>query len=103
MAEIFQYMEILCGNNAKVTQRGGWYIQVFGKIFLGDYVQITQNCIISRNHKLTDQEEYIDYETIIGNYYWIACNSLIMAWVILRPRAVVADSVVKKSFQKDST
>lgn len=70
---------IIVGKNCKVTQRGGCYIQGWGKIFIGDYVEITQNCIIiSRNHKLTNQGEYTDYETIIGDHCWIASNSLIM-------------------------
>lgn len=91
---------ILVGKNCKITQRGGCYIQGWGKIFIGDYVEITQNCIIiSRNHSLTNQAEHIDKETIIGDHCWIASNSLIMAGVVLGPRTVVAaGSVVTKSF-----
>lgn len=91
---------ILVGKNVKVSQRGGCYIQGWGKLFLGDYVEITQNCIIiTRNHKLTNQGEYVDYETIIGDHCWIASNSLIMGGVVLGPRTVVAaGSVVTKSF-----
>lgn len=91
---------ILVGKNCKVTQRGGCYIQGWGRIFIGDYVEITQNCIIiSRNHLLTDQSEHIDKETIIGDHCWIASNSLIMGGVVLGPRTVVAaGSVVTKSF-----
>lgn len=91
---------ILIGKNVKLTQRGGCYIQGGGKIFIGDYVEITQNCIIiSRNHLLTNQAEYVDKETIIGDNCWIASNSCILAGVVLGPRTVVAaGSVVTKSF-----
>lgn len=91
---------ILIGKHVKLTQRGGCYIQGGGKIFIGDYVEITQNCIIiSRNHLLTNQAEHVDKETIIGDHCWIASNSLIMAGVVLGPRTVVAaGSVVTKSF-----
>lgn len=91
---------LLVGKNVKLTQRGGCYIQGWGKVFIGDYVEITQNCIIiSSNHKLTNQAENVFKETIIGDHCWIASNSLIMAGVVLGPRTVVAaGSVVTKSF-----
>lgn len=91
---------LLIGKNVKLTQRGGCYIQGWGKVFIGDYVEITQNCIIiSSNHKLTNQAENVFKETIIGDHCWIASNSLIMAGVVLGPRTVVAaGSVVTKSF-----
>lgn len=91
---------VLIGKHVKLTQRGGCYIQGGGKVFIGDYVEITQNCIIiSRNHLLTNQAAHIDKETIIGDHCWIASNSMIMAGVILGPRTVVAaGSVVTKSF-----
>ena len=94
------YGNIVVGKNCKVTQRGGCYIQGLGKLFIGDYVQITQNCIlISRNHLLTNQDEHVDMETIIGDHCWIASNSIILGGVILGPRTVVAaGSVVTKSF-----
>ena len=91
---------LLIGKHVKLTQRGGCYIQGWGKLFIGDYVEITQNCIIiSRNHLLTNQAEHVDKETIIGDHCWIASNSLIMGGVVLGPRTVVAaGSVVTKSF-----
>lgn len=91
---------LLIGKNVKLTQRGGCYIQGWGKVFIGDYVEITQNCIIiSSNHSLTNQTVNIYKETIIGDHCWIASNSLIMAGVVLGPRTVVAaGSVVTKSF-----
>ena len=91
---------LLIGKHVKLTQRGGCYIQGLGKIFIGDYVEITQNCIIiSRNHLLANQAEHIDKETIIGDHCWIASNAMIMAGVVLGPRTVVAaGAVVTKSF-----
>ena len=91
---------LLIGKHVKLTQRGGCYIQGFGKIFIGDYVEIAQNCIIiSSNHSLINQAENIKKETIIGDHCWIASNSMIMAGVVLGRRTVVAaGSVVTKSF-----
>lgn len=91
---------LLIGKHVKLTQRGGCYIQGYGNVFIGDYVEIAQNCIIiSSNHSLTNQKECIKKETIIGDHCWIASNSMIMAGVILGRRTVVAaGSVVTKSF-----
>ena len=91
---------ILVGKNCKVTQRGGCYIQGHGKIFIGDYVEITQNCILtSSNHSLTNQSINVKKEIIIGDHCWIGSNACIMGGVILGPRTVVgAGSVVTKSF-----
>lgn len=91
---------ILVGKNSKVTQRGGCYIQGLGKVFIGDYVRIAQNCIVtSSNHDVLDHSKEIAKETIIGDYCWIASNACIMAGVVLGPRTVVgAGAVVTKSF-----
>ena len=91
---------ILVGKNTKVTQRGGVYIQGTGSLFIGDYVDITQNCIItSSNHDMLNQDRYIRKETIIGDQCWIASNVCINAGVVLGPRTIVGSgSVVTKSF-----
>ena len=91
---------ILMGKNSKLALRGGCYIQGIGKLFVGDYVSITQNCIIiSANHNIYNQDEHIRKETIIGDYCWIASNACIMAGVVLGPRTIVAaGAIVTKSF-----
>lgn len=91
---------ILMGKNSKLALRGGCYIQGIGKIFVGDYVEITQNCIIiSANHDVNNQDKHIRKETIIGDHCWIASNACIMAGVVLGPRTIVAaGAVVTKSF-----
>lgn len=91
---------ILMGKNSKLALRGGCYIQGFGKLFIGDYVNITQNCIIiSANHDIYNQDRHIIKETIIGDQCWIGSNACIMAGVVLGPRTIVgAGSVVTKSF-----
>ena len=91
---------ILVGKNSKLTQRGGCYIQGKGKIFIGDYVNIAQNCIItSSNHDMMNHDHYIKKETIIGDQCWISSNVCINAGVVLGPRTIVgAGSVVTKSF-----
>lgn len=94
------YGNILMGKNSKLALRGGCYIQGQGRLFVGDYVEITQNCIvITANHNLYNQEEHTYKETIIGDHCWIASNACIMAGVVLGPRTIVAaGSVVTKSF-----
>ena len=91
---------VIVGKHVKLTQRGGCYIQGWGKIFIGDYVEIAQNSIvISANHSLTNQAESTKKETIIGDHCWIASNAMIMAGVVLGPRTVVAaGAVVTKNF-----
>ena len=91
---------ILMGKKSKLALRGGCYIQGYGKLFIGDYVNITQNCIVlSANHNIYNQDEHIKKETIIGDQCWIGSNACIMAGVVLGPRTVVgAGSVVTKSF-----
>ena len=91
---------ILMGKNSKLALRGGCYIQGVGKLFIGDYVNITQNCIvISANHNIYNQDEHIKKETIIGDQCWIGSNACIMAGVVLGPRTIVAaGAVVTKSF-----
>ncbi|MBD5321135.1 MAG: acyltransferase [Bacteroides sp.] len=91
---------ILMGKNSKLALRGGCYIQGLGKLFIGDYVSITQNCIIiTANHDIYNQEKHTFKETIIGDHCWIASNACIMAGVVLGPRTIVAaGAVVTKSF-----
>lgn len=70
---------ILVGKNVKVTQRGGCYVQGIGKVFIGDYTTITQNCIItSANHSLTNHNVEVKKEVVIGDHCWIASNTCIM-------------------------
>ncbi len=91
---------IILGKNSVIGQRGGCYIQGNGKLFIGDYVRIAQNVIItSDNHDPLNHKLKIKKETIIGDYCWIASNACIMAGVVLGPRTIVgAGSVVTKSF-----
>lgn len=92
--------KILMGKNSKLALRGGCYIQGIGKLFIGDYVSITQNCIVlSANHNIYNQDEHIEKETIIGDQCWVASNACIMAGVVLGPRTIVAaGAIVTKSF-----
>jgi len=91
---------IILGKGSVIGQRGGCYIQGIGKLFIGDYVRIAQNCIItSANHNVLDHSIEVKKETIIGDYCWIASNACVMAGVVLGPRTIVgAGSVVTKSF-----
>ena len=70
---------ILVGNNVKVTQRGGCYVQGWGSVFLGDYTVIAQNSIItSANHSLTNHDVSVKKEVIIGDHCWFASNVCVM-------------------------
>lgn len=91
---------IFVGKGSRVGHRPNCIIQGRGKVFIGDYVEIGPNSvIISGNHSLTNQNDVIRKETIIGDNCWIASSCVILAGVVLGPRTVVgAGSVVTKSF-----
>lgn len=80
--------------------RPGCYIQGAGKVFIGNYVQFGPNVgVLSSNHDLYDQNQYINKTIKIGDYSWIGMNSVITAGVELGTRTIVAaGSVVTKSF-----
>lgn len=78
----------------------GCYIQGIGKIFIGDYTQISANVgIITANHDLNDTRNHEVKSVEIGQYCWIGMNSVILPGVKLGDHTVVgAGSVVTKSF-----
>lgn len=91
---------VVVGKGARLGHRPNCIIQGRGRVFVGDYVGMGPNSvIISGNHSLTNQEEAVRKETIIGDYCWIASSCNILAGVVLGPRTIVgAGSVVTKSF-----
>jgi acetyltransferase-like isoleucine patch superfamily enzyme len=78
----------------------GCYIQGIGKIYIGDYTQISANVgLISSNHSPYDTRKHIIEEIRIGKYCWIGMNSTILPNVTLGDFTIVgAGSVVTKSF-----
>jgi acetyltransferase-like isoleucine patch superfamily enzyme len=81
----------------------GCYIQGAGKIYIGDYTQISANVgIISVNHSLYDNRQHVNYNSVvIGKYCWIAMNVMILPGVKLGDFTIVgAGSVVTKSFEE---
>ena len=79
----------------------GCYIQGVGKIYVGDYTQLSANIgIISANHDTTDNRKHTVVTTVtIGKYCWIGMNSMILPGVQLGDYTIVgAGSVVTKSF-----
>ncbi|MFA7090238.1 MAG: acyltransferase [Arcobacteraceae bacterium] len=78
----------------------GCYIQGNGKVFIGDYTQISANVgIISSNHNLYDTRKHNVSQVIIGKYCWLGMNTMILPGVELGDFTIVgAGSVVSKSF-----
>ena len=99
-SEVTRCRNIFVGINSMAGIRPGCYIQGNGKVFIGDYVSLPNNCcIISGNHDFYDHLTSNDKEVIIGDYTWIGVNSVVLPGVVLGPRTVVAaGSVVTKSF-----
>lgn len=78
----------------------GCYIQGVGKIYIGNYTQISANVgIITANHDVYDARKHLVGEVKIGRYCWIGMNSMILPNVELGDFTVVgAGSVVTRSF-----
>ncbi|MDO9181458.1 MAG: acyltransferase [Bacteriovorax sp.] len=78
----------------------GCYIQGIGKIYIGDYTQISANVgIITANHDLYDSRKHMPNSVVIGKYSWIGMNAMILPGVVLGDFTIVgAGSVVTKSF-----
>lgn len=79
----------------------GCYIQGIGKIFIGDYTQISCNVgLITSNHDVYDNRMHSVVEEIrIGEYCWIGMNTVILPGVTLGDFTIVgAGAVVKHSF-----
>jgi len=80
----------------------GCYIQGIGKIYIGDYSQISSNVgIITANHDIYDTRKHEVKSVVIGKYCWIGMNSMILPGVELGDFTIVgAGSVVTKSFSE---
>ncbi|MCP4325919.1 MAG: acyltransferase [Alteromonadales bacterium] len=78
----------------------GCYIQGIGKIYIGDYTQISANVgIITANHELHDSTKHVIDTVRIGKYCWIGMNVMILPGVELGDHTIVgAGSVVTKPF-----
>ena len=78
----------------------GCYIQAIGKIYIGDYTQISANVgIVSANHDLYDNRSHLIEEVRIGKYCWLGMGVLVMPGVVLGDYTIVgAGSVVTRSF-----
>lgn len=91
---------VYCGIETNPGYMPGCYIQAIGKIYIGDYTQVSANVgIISANHNLTDTRKHILQNVVIGKYCWIGMGAIILPGVILGDFTVVgAGSIVSKSF-----
>lgn len=78
----------------------GCYIQGIGKIYIGDYTQISANVgIITANHDLYDTRMHDVKNVTIGKYCWLGMNVMVLPGVTLGDNTIVgAGSVVTKSF-----
>jgi len=94
---------ILCGIETCPGYMPGCYISGYGKLYIGDYTQISSNVgIITTNHDYYDNRKVVyKRPTIIGKYCWIGMNSTILPGVELGDFTIVAaGSIVSKSFKK---
>ncbi|OPY79866.1 MAG: putative acetyltransferase [Syntrophorhabdus sp. PtaU1.Bin153] len=79
----------------------GCYIQGHGRIYIGDYTQISCNVgMITSNHDLTDNRKHsVVKDIVVGRYCWIGMNVVVLPGVILGDYTIVAaGSVVSTSF-----
>ncbi|WP_330217632.1 acyltransferase [Endozoicomonas numazuensis] len=94
---------VYCGVETCPGFMPGCYIQAGGKIFIGNYTQISANVgIITKNHTLGDNRAHMpSRDVVIGEYCWIAMNCMILPGVKLGDFTVVAaGAVVTKSFEE---
>lgn len=94
------YKNVFAGIDTCPGYMPGCYIQAIGKIYIGDYTQISANVgIITANHDLYDSRRHNVKAVIIGKYCWIGMNAIILPGVTLGDHVIVgAGSVVTKSF-----
>jgi acetyltransferase-like isoleucine patch superfamily enzyme len=98
---IMNYRNVYAGVETSPGFMPGCYIQGIGKIYIGDYTQISCNVgMITSNHDLEDSRKHTVVKNIlIGKYCWIGMNSMILPGVELGDYTIVgAGSVVTKSF-----
>lgn len=96
------HKNILAGVETCPGYMPGCYIQGMGKIYIGDYTQISANVVmVSANHDLHDNRKHMLGESIrIGKYCWIGANVTILPGVELGDYTIVgAGAVVTKSFK----
>ncbi len=96
------YQNIYVGIDTCPGYMPGCYIQGIGKIYIGDYTQISANVgIITANHDLHDTRKHEVSFVNIGKYCWIGMNVMILPGVELGDNTIVgAGSVVTKSFKE---
>lgn len=91
--------KIYVGINSLIGRLGN-YLQGAGNLYIGNYVRFAPNVGgLTSNHDLYDQRKNVLKEVIIGDYYWIGMNSIVLPGVTLGTRTIIAaGSVVTKSF-----
>lgn len=97
------WRNIYCGIETSPGYSAGNYISAHvGSIFIDDYTQIAPNVgIISQNHEITDNRQFVSKDIRIGKYCWIGMGAIILPGVILGDFTIVgAGSIVTKSFNE---
>jgi acetyltransferase-like isoleucine patch superfamily enzyme len=99
-SRVSNWKNIYAGIETSPGMMPGCYIQGFGKIFIGNYTQISCNVgIISANHDLYNNSKHIIESVDIGQYCWIGMNAVILPGVKLGDFTIVgAGSIVTNSF-----
>ena len=98
---VINYKNVYAGVETCPGYMPGCYIQGNGKIYIGDYTQISANVgIISANHDFYDNRKHNSIKEVkIGKYCWIGMNSVILPGVELGDFTIVAaGSIVTKSY-----
>ena len=99
-SKVYNWRNVGLGVDSAPGFMPGCYIQAFDSITVGNYVRVAPNVgIISGNHDIHDGRKHITRPVRIGDYSWLAMNSVILPGVTLGPFTVVAaNSVVTQSF-----
>ncbi|WP_353137270.1 acyltransferase [Pseudopedobacter sp.] len=101
-SEIKYPENIFVGKNSLIGTRPRCYIQGYGGIYFGNYIQIGPNAaVMSVNHETYDQRKASLKSVIIDDYCWIGTGAIVLPGVILGKRTIVAaGAVVTKSFKE---
>ena len=91
---------VYLGRDVAPGYMAGCYVQGIGRIYIGDYTEISGNvAILTANHDFEDLTQHVVKDVMIGAYCWLGFNSVVLPGITLGDHTVVAaGAVVTKSF-----